>query len=144
MSIEKDDAGRPENVDGDRAEIVDLLRQLHVHGTAKDDLTADELREVVCALRQAVRHETRSQETSITRPEHARRVFVDVYAHETLLQRRRLVLDVPVDCTNEELAAIGGNALDQLANDKEVYVQYENEDQEEFFVLCSATISSSV
>jgi hypothetical protein len=64
-----------------------------------------------------------------------RRVFVDLWAHETLLQKRRVVLEVPSDCTNEELKRIGGNALDDWANAEQVDSQYETEEPDEFQVL---------
>ncbi len=73
-----------------------------------------------------------------------RRVFVDLWAHETLLQKRRVVIEVPSDCTNEELKRIGGNALDDWANAEQVDSQYETEEPDEFQVLESITVESGV
>lgn len=73
-----------------------------------------------------------------------RRVFVDLWAHETLLQRRRIVLEVPADCTVEEIEHLGGITLDDWANAEGVDSWYETEEHEDFDVLGEISVEAGV
>ncbi len=74
----------------------------------------------------------------------SRRVFVDLWAHETLLQKRRIVVEVPSDCTDDEVNELEGSALDDWANDEQVDSLYETEGPDDFQVLESITVESGV
>lgn len=81
---------------------------------------------------------------NVVQKDSERRVFADLWAHQTLLQRRRIVLEVPADCTDEELIELGGSALDDWANAEQIDSQYETEEPDEFQVLESITVEPGV
>lgn len=74
----------------------------------------------------------------------SQRVFVEIWALETLLQRRRLVLEVPSNCSVEEIERIGGIIFDDWANAEGVDSWYETEDHEDFEVLDQISVEAGV
>ncbi len=80
---------------------------------------------------------------SVTK-EQTRRVFVDLWANETLLQRRRVVLEIPADCSDSELESVGGITLDDMANAQQVESWYETEEADDFDVLDGISVEVGV
>lgn len=73
-----------------------------------------------------------------------RRVFVDLWANETLLQKRRIVVEVPSDCDDEEIKELGGDTLDGIAVGLRIDACWETEDAESFEVLEDISIEEGV
>ena len=69
---------------------------------------------------------------------------MDLWANESFLKRRRVVLEIPANCLDEELKQIGGETLDDLANVQQVDSWYETEDVDNFEVLDDISIEDEV
>lgn len=88
---------------------------------------------------------TITQRPCVNRTEpQSRRVFVDLWAHETLLQKRRIIVEVPSDCTDDELNELEGRAFDDWANAEQIDSHYEIEEPDEFQVLETITVEPGV
>lgn len=68
-----------------------------------------------------------SDETASTK-----RLFVDLWAHETLVQQKRMVIEVPADCGIDELSDLDGTTLDEWTG---MQCDWETEYSDAFEVL---------
>jgi hypothetical protein len=58
-----------------------------------------------------------------------KKLCVDLWAYETLLQKRQLVVDVPSDCESDEIKELTVDELDYLADQFQCDSYWETEDR---------------
>ena len=73
-----------------------------------------------------------------------KKVFVDLWAHEKVLLKRRIVVEVPMDCDEEEVADTSGYTLDRLVNEQLCDASWEREGSEYFEVLDEVHVEGGV
>lgn len=56
-----------------------------------------------------------------------KRVFIDLWALETLQKKRRLVVELPADHDTDDLQELSGVTLDQWANAADADLEWEHE-----------------
>jgi len=65
-----------------------------------------------------------------------KRVMVDLFGHETLLKRRRIVVEMPAESDAEALKDIGGRELDEILTQQQMSDEgWETEESECFETL---------
>ena len=74
----------------------------------------------------------------------AKRVMVDLFGHDMMLTRRRIVVEMPSDSDDESLKTIGGVELDGMADLNESDAGWETEECECSEVLDEITINGNV
>ncbi len=77
-------------------------------------------------------------------PEATKRVFVDLWANETLVQKRRIVVEVPTDCDDKEIKEVGGLTLSEIADEQCVDAHWETDYPDDFDVQDCINIEDGV
>ena len=88
-----------------------------------------------------MKSETKIQDKSTPKE---KKVFVDIWAHETVLQKRRIFVEVPFDCDKDEIRELTGNTIDCLAGQQLCDAPWETEDSESFEVLDEVSVVGGV
>lgn len=73
-----------------------------------------------------------------------RRVYVDLWAYETMLQKRRLVVEIPMDCTESDLKTFNSKQLSAWADEQAVDKDFEYHDIFDLDVLNRITVEGEV
>jgi hypothetical protein len=73
-----------------------------------------------------------------------KKVFVDLRAHEMVRQIRRIVVEVPFDCEDEEIRQLSGCTLDYLAVEQDCDAPWEVEDGDVYDVSDRVDVETGV